>query len=292
MAKRLVRLVASAKRACSDDPVILLSPVLLACLVGWAVWSHFKSAQEDEAQKKAAEIESVEKEKRLKDREATDEKAKLADDEEKLVAEREAAEMAAQKLAEEAHQRGREHAKRDEFGTALTCLTESLTHRDTYEAHNMRAFCYVKLKRYREAENDYAACIRLQSASTPSTVKALDFSNRGSVRIWLRDVDGAITDFDAALIQDPGLADAYAGRGLARSSKGQEALAIADFTTGIRLACENVSINDTKTKTSGTNQKISQMYRDRATAYRATGNYQKAQDDEKNAKLWDSRLNP
>lgn len=213
-------------------------------------------------------------------------KQKSEEDSTKQLHENDAREKEAEKLAKYGIELAKEHRAQGEYGSAIAALSMSITHRETYEAHSIRAFCYAKLNRYDDAESDFSACIRLQSLSATATSRAVDYNNRGSARIWLHDLDGAIADCSAALERDPGYADAYGCRGVARYQKGQYELAIDDFTTAIRLASDSTTLTQPQQTGSVLQQKIAQMYRDRASAYRAIGRYKEADSDEKNANVW------
>lgn len=210
------------------------------------------------------------------------------EDKHQRLANEDAKDKEAQRLAEFGIKRAKEHRQHGEFSEALATLNIAIAYRESYEAHNIRGLCYAKLNRYRDAESDFSACIRLQSKFATAADRAMDYNNRGSARSWLSDFDGAIADFDAALVIDAGLPYAYAGRGFVRHRKGQNASAIDDFTTAIRLACDRLIITHPPQTRSVLQQKIAQMYRDRAVTYRAMGRYKEADDDEKNAKAWDS----
>src|SRR5262250_971004 len=64
---------------------------------------------------------------------------------------------------------------------------------------------------------------------------AAAYYNRGNERYKSGDLDGAISDYDAALTFNPRWAVAYNMRGSARYGKGDLDGSIADFTTAIEI---------------------------------------------------------
>ena len=64
---------------------------------------------------------------------------------------------------------------------------------------------------------------------------ANSYFQRAKLRLAQGDLDGAISDFDAALVFNPRLADAYVNRGVARYQKLDFASAITDFDKAIEI---------------------------------------------------------
>ena len=64
---------------------------------------------------------------------------------------------------------------------------------------------------------------------------ANSYFQRAKLRLAQGDLDGAISDFDAALVFNPRLADAYVNRGVARYQKSDFASAITDFDKAIEI---------------------------------------------------------
>src|SRR4030095_10539596 len=64
---------------------------------------------------------------------------------------------------------------------------------------------------------------------------AASYFSRAKLRLAQGDLDGAISDFDAALVFNPRLADAYCNRGVARYSKDDFAAAITDFDKALEI---------------------------------------------------------
>ena len=68
-----------------------------------------------------------------------------------------------------------------------------------------------------------------------ATKTASDYFDRGNVKYYLEDYQGAIEDYTQAIRLKPDLAEAYYNRGLAKSDLGDKQGAIADFNEAIRL---------------------------------------------------------
>ncbi|HLY07795.1 MAG TPA: tetratricopeptide repeat protein, partial [Planctomycetota bacterium] len=60
--------------------------------------------------------------------------------------------------------------------------------------------------------------------------------NRGSAKMDLPDVPGALADFDRAITLNPRYPNSWYGRGIARASLGRHAAAVDDFSVALRLA--------------------------------------------------------
>ena len=77
------------------------------------------------------------------------------------------------------------------------------------------------------------------SAGDPSGITVIDpftadaYTNRGLARYRQGDVDGAIQDWDRAIMINPGLAVVYLDRGCARYSKGDKAGALSDWNQAL-----------------------------------------------------------
>jgi tetratricopeptide (TPR) repeat protein len=76
-----------------------------------------------------------------------------------------------------------------------------------------------------------AACL----VEAQSSRSADSYFRRAKLRLAQGDLDGAIRDFDVALIFDPHLADAYTNRGVARYKKGDFAAAVRDFDEALEI---------------------------------------------------------
>ena len=99
----------------------------------------------------------------------------------------------------------------------------------------------------------------IQSGKYGATVLARFYNNRGIVYKAKSDVDGAIGDYDQAIMLDPKYAYAYNNRGLAYLAKGDYDRAIADYDRAIAL-----------------DPKYAIAYNNRGFAYNAKGDYERA----------------
>src|SRR5712671_2419629 len=71
--------------------------------------------------------------------------------------------------------------------------------------------------------------------TSPSSPDALSYNQSGSDKYAKGDLDGAISDYDQAILLNPKLAKAYYNRGLAKYDKGALAEAVADYDQAIKL---------------------------------------------------------
>ncbi len=72
--------------------------------------------------------------------------------------------------------------------------------------------------------------------------RAATHVNRGILRLMLKDVNGALADYNEAIVLKPNLGDAYLNRGflfLRQGNKDEEAL--AELTRGIQLGSSNLA---------------------------------------------------
>src|ERR1043166_6758984 len=76
-----------------------------------------------------------------------------------------------------------------------------------------------------------AGLVEAQSSSS-----AASYFSRAKLRLDHGDLDGAISDFDLALVFNPRLADAYCNRGVARYNKGDFAAAMKDFDSALEIS--------------------------------------------------------
>src|SRR6185312_11958498 len=109
---------------------------------------------------------------------------------------------------------------------------------------------------------------RFDSAGAADRVTVIDpftavaYANRGVVRYWQHDFDGAIADFNAAIRISPRMAEAYLGRGVASRIKGDPDNARADFERAISI-----------------NSRLAEAYTNRADVRLETGEFDRALKD-------------
>jgi tetratricopeptide (TPR) repeat protein len=85
-----------------------------------------------------------------------------------------------------------------------------------------------------QALADCNDALRIDPDDVSSTAESA-FANRGVVRLKLKDYQAAISDFDAALKNDPHLARALYGRGIVRKKQGDATGGEADMAAAISV---------------------------------------------------------
>jgi tetratricopeptide (TPR) repeat protein len=158
-----------------------------------------------------------------------------------------------------------------EYDRAVTDFTELIQASPKGEYYLERAFAYLNQETYDPAVADLTEAIRLN----PSEPKA--HQRRGIAYLAKGEPDLAIADFNWVIEQmpvsgstasdlSPGYVDAYANRGTAFFMKKEYDRAIADYTEAL-----------------GLEPRLARLYEDRARAYRAKGDIEKAICDEQRA---------
>ena len=99
------------------------------------------------------------------------------------------------------------------------------------------------------------------------------YVNRGILRMRMGDLDGAVSDFDEAIEQDPDQAEAYLNKGMAFIKLDDEAGAVPLFTTAIEKKTRKPAI----------------AYFGRAVAHELSGEIKQAYLDYKQASLIDPK---
>lgn len=150
---------------------------------------------------------------------------------------------------------------------AIEDFNQAIQHNQDFAllAHYRRGLLYSELGEEKKAIDDYREYLRLDPEMTAATrfkIKNLNFNNqiscpkqkvtedylqtieispqdaeaytqRGKLRSWLGDYEGAIKDFTQAIKQNPDYAEAYYYRGLNQNDSGDKIKAIEDFTRAI-----------------------------------------------------------
>lgn len=108
-----------------------------------------------------------------------------------------------------------------------------------------------------------ADCTRyVESDNVPKNVRALALFERGIARRIAKDTDRAMADFSGAIRLDPGLADAWNGRGMLLQELDDHEAAIADFDVALRLQPRSWIV-----------------FNNRGVSWQATGNTSRALED-------------
>jgi tetratricopeptide (TPR) repeat protein len=121
--------------------------------------------------------------------------------------------------------------RRGDFAQSLKLLGTSLSENGSFlPAYAARAQTRHALGDDVGAETD---ATRALAISRPSDAE--DWTSRGNARLLTGNLQGAFSDYDAAIKVEPDAADAYLGRGRAWRASGQPKKAIADCTRALRL---------------------------------------------------------
>ncbi len=135
----------------------------------------------------------------------------------------------------------------DSLGEATRALDRALAYRPRapegrfYRANARlgRGDLLIAAGRREEAVADWRAAEREYGELLAATRTAPCFDNRGSARVNLGDLDGAIADFSEAALLAPEWAEPLYNRGTARILQGKPAEALTDLDRAIRLNGKN-----------------------------------------------------
>jgi Tfp pilus assembly protein PilF len=161
---------------------------------------------------------------------------------------------------------------KEEHDRAVEDFTELIQVSAKGDYYLERALAYLKKGAYEPALADLTEAIRLD----PSEPKA--YQRRGIAHLAKGEPDAAIADFNRVIEEMPApgstapdlspvYVDAYANRGTAFFTKKEYDRAIADYTAAL-----------------GLEPRLAPVYEDRARAYRAIGDVEKAIRDEQRAR--------
>lgn len=152
--------------------------------------------------------------------------------------------------------RGMVFYDKDDFLTALNAYTDSIKIKPQYTAYYNRALVYKKLKKFKNAIEDFTAAIAQNQGGYAV------YAARGEAYASNGDYGAAIQDFTAAIRLNPDVPNIYAVRGVVYSHIGENEKAISDYTKAITLNPEYV-----------------QAFKDRAELYLKVGDRESAKKD-------------
>jgi len=140
--------------------------------------------------------------------------------------------------------------------------------------YSNRGLAYQDMGDFGRAIADFTQAIRMESNHF------LYYSHRGSVYFWNKDFNSAIEDFTHSIRLAPSV-DAYAGRGICYSLKGDHDRAIADFEALLKMDINAATL-------SSINFILAKEYTSRALEYGTKGDFNRAIAD------WEAvlRINP
>jgi tetratricopeptide (TPR) repeat protein len=118
---------------------------------------------------------------------------------------------------------------------AIQQFTKAIQLNTNYDyAYFMRAYTHEQLGNFPEALADYDQVISLQDALNPSFAAA--YNNRGALKQEkLNDPQGALADYDKAIVLNPNFAEAHYNRGMLNNKLNDLQGSLADFNQAIFL---------------------------------------------------------
>ncbi|NLR89905.1 MULTISPECIES: tetratricopeptide repeat protein [Flammeovirga] len=105
------------------------------------------------------------------------------------------------------------------------------------DAYNARGYAHMSLEEYSKAQDDFTEAINIYMNTEEDVPNAYRFYyNRGNVKRFLRDHEGAIVDYTQAIQLDNSISDIYLNRGLENAEINGVEAALNDFDKAIALS--------------------------------------------------------
>lgn len=140
--------------------------------------------------------------------------------------------------SEELTNQGKKKLAQNKFKEAISLFDAALKEdANNMDAYNARGYAHMSLEEHSKANDDFTLAIELYKETNEDVPAAYKyFYNRGNVRRFLRDNEGAVNDYTQAIQLDSTIYDIYLNRALVNVEVVGISSALKDFDKAIELS--------------------------------------------------------
>lgn len=140
--------------------------------------------------------------------------------------------------SEELTNQGKQKLSKNQFKEAISLFDAAIKEdANNMDAYNARGYAHMALEEYSKANDDFTLAIELYKQTEEDVPDAYKFFyNRGNVRRFLKDNQGAVNDYSQAIQLDSTIYDIYLNRALVNVEVVGLSSALKDFDKAVELS--------------------------------------------------------